>query len=174
MKPSKSAAEILKRPYSRILIPEAEGGFSAEILEFPGCFAEGETAHEAVQNLEAAALSWVEAAQAQGLSIPEPTGAQEDASGRFVLRVPRALHQRAVRLARRDGVSLNQFVVAALAERVGGEDLVARLERRFDLLFGRLERSLRFERRGSNEPGAVRHEVIAPNQIAQNEGVQLH
>ncbi|KKK46677.1 hypothetical protein LCGC14_3162840, partial [marine sediment metagenome] len=45
------AEQILKRPYTRILVPEEDGSFSAEILEFPGCYADGETATDAYDNL---------------------------------------------------------------------------------------------------------------------------
>ncbi len=171
MKANESATEILRRPYSRLLVPDEAGGFSAQLMEFPGCFAEGETADEAIANLESAALSWVEAAQAQGMVIPPPTGGQEDASGRFVLRLPRSMHQRAIRYAQRDGVSLNQFVVAALAERIGTELAVARVEQRLEFYFVRLERTLRFTQRGSNEPGERWKEPIKPHASAPN-GVQ--
>jgi predicted RNA binding protein YcfA (HicA-like mRNA interferase family) len=36
-----TATEYLKKPYGRLLVPEDEGGYRAEIIEFPGCFAEG-------------------------------------------------------------------------------------------------------------------------------------
>ncbi len=68
----KSSEEYLKEPYSRILIPDENGFFSAEIMEFPGCFAEGKTADEAMHNLEEAAKSWIEASLEQGHEIPEP------------------------------------------------------------------------------------------------------
>src|SRR5690242_4279621 len=87
--------EYSKRPYTRILIPEAEGGYAAEILEFPGCYAYGETANEAMRNLESAAVSWIEAALDQGQHIPAPFEAA-DASGRFALRLPRSLHRKAM------------------------------------------------------------------------------
>ena len=52
----------LRQGYARIVVPEADGTFSAKLLEFPGCFAQGETADEAIRNLEEAAKSWIEAA----------------------------------------------------------------------------------------------------------------
>src|SRR5712691_10885211 len=102
----KSIQEYLKEPYARILIPDEEGGFSAEILEFPGCFAEGDTANEAMQNLEEAAEAWIEAALAQGLEIPEPM-INQGYGGKIALRLPRGLHRQAARMAERDGTSLN-------------------------------------------------------------------
>jgi predicted RNase H-like HicB family nuclease len=117
----KTPEDYLKEPYSRILIPNEGGGYSAEILEFPGCFAEGGTADEAMRNLEQAAISWIDAAVNQGQEIPEPY-MNQGYGGRIALRLPRSLHRQAVRLAERDGVSLNQFLVSAIAERVGARD----------------------------------------------------
>lgn len=65
-------SEILSRSYSRVLIPDENGGYSATMREFPGCFAEGETANEAIQNLESAAESWLLACLARGIGVPEP------------------------------------------------------------------------------------------------------
>lgn len=121
-----TAKEILRRPYSRVLTPEEDGGFSGSVLEFPGCFAQGDTAADAYANLESAAESWVEAAFEQQIEIPEPVAAQR-AGGKLLLRLPRSLHQRLTLLAERDGVSLNQYVVAALAERVGAATAGTRL-----------------------------------------------
>ncbi len=69
---SKKAREILKKSYSRCLIPEADGGYSAYILEFPGCFADGNSATEALENLERAAVSWIEACFHTGYQIMDP------------------------------------------------------------------------------------------------------
>lgn len=41
------------------------------------------------------------------------------ASGKFLVRVPSSLHAQLVEEARREGVSLNQFVTSALAGAVG-------------------------------------------------------
>jgi predicted RNase H-like HicB family nuclease len=117
----RSLEEYVKKPYVRILIPDEDGGYSAEILEFPGCFAEGDTAGEAMRALERAAGSWIQAALDQGQDIPEPYQNQ-GYGGKIALRLPRSLHRQAVRLAARDGVSLNQFLVAAIAKHVGAQD----------------------------------------------------
>ena len=116
-----NSVDILKKPYSRILIPDEEGGYSAEILEFPGCFAQGETPNEAFENLENAAKAWVEASQEQGLDIPSPAE-NHKFSGKIVLRMPRSLHKKVAKLSERDGTSINQFLVTSIATRVGAED----------------------------------------------------
>ena len=61
-----TANEYLKKPYSRTLIPVGDGTYFAEILEFPGCFAEGQSPDEAYENLEKVAESWIEAALIKG------------------------------------------------------------------------------------------------------------
>ncbi len=120
-------SDILKRPYARILTPYPESGiYTAEILEFHGCIADGSTPEEAYANLESVAESWIEAAQDAGQEIPEPLAGQGYA-GKVALRLPRSLHRRAVEMAERDGTSLNQFLVSAIAERVGAASLFAHL-----------------------------------------------
>ncbi|HEV7515587.1 MAG TPA: toxin-antitoxin system HicB family antitoxin [Thermoanaerobaculia bacterium] len=47
---------------------------------------------------------------------PKPIGANLGCSGRLLLRLPRSLHRRLAREARRQDVSLNQYLVALLAE----------------------------------------------------------
>lgn len=126
-----SPETYLKKPYSRILTPEEEGGFSAEILEFPGCFAEGETASEAYEALERTARSWVEAALEQGQEIPEPFNNQ-GYGGKVALRLPRSIHRQITKMAERDATSLNQFLVAAISMRVGAEDAYTRIAERLE------------------------------------------
>jgi antitoxin HicB len=122
----KTPEEFLKEPYSRVLIPEEGGGYSAEILEFPGCFAEGESAEEAMQALERAAASWIQAALDQGQDIPQPF-VNQGYSGKVALRLPKSFHRKAVQFAERDGTSLNQFLVSAIAARIGAEECYSRL-----------------------------------------------
>jgi antitoxin HicB len=124
--------DYLKRPYARVLTPDEEyGGYTAEILEFAGCVTEGDTATEALENLETAAEAWIEAALNMGQEIPEPSDSQEY-GGRIALRLPRSLHGRAIRMAEREGTSLNQFLVAAIAEQVGVGTLYARTVQRLE------------------------------------------
>ena len=129
--PKKKVVDYLKEPYARILIPEEGGGFSAEILEFPGCFSQGETADEAYRNLEDAAKSWIETCLEQGLEVPPPS-ANQGYGGKIALRLPRSLHRQAVRMAERDKTSLNQFIVTAIAARTGATDMYDRLLQRLE------------------------------------------
>lgn len=118
--------DYLKEPYSRVLLPEEDGRFSAEILEFPGCFAQGDNPNEAFNNLEVTARSWIEASLEQGLDIPPPA-LNQGYSGKISLRLPRSLHKRAAQYAERDATSLNQFLVSAIASRIGAEEFSSNL-----------------------------------------------
>jgi predicted RNase H-like HicB family nuclease len=119
-------SDYLKRPYGRLVVPEEDGTFRAEIIEFPGCIAIGDTAPEALGMLEEVAASWLEAALDNGQSIPEPME-NTDFSGKLVVRLPKSLHKKASYTADREGVSLNQFIVTALATHVGVVETISKV-----------------------------------------------
>lgn len=150
---TKAAEEYLKEPYARLLIPEDKGGYAAEILEFPGCVSDGETADEAVENLENAALAWIGSVQKQGKDVPPPRG-DYDYSGRIVVRLPASLHRQASLLAERDRTSLNQFLVSSIAASVGAADMFNRLKDQLKQLTFRLQTTLTI------------HEYNQPQQVA--------
>jgi len=145
---NRSVEQILKQPYSRVLRPAEEGGYTAEILEFPGCVTQGETLEETYANLEDAARGWLEAVIELGQNVPDPA-AESEYSGKIVLRLPRSLHRVAATLAERDGVSLNTFLATAIAERVGAvaRPMVATLQMQgtSDKLSSPRVRKLRYE-----------------------------
>ena len=126
-----NANDYLREPYARIVIPTENGGFHAEILEFPGCYAQGETAEEAYSNLERTAEAWIRAGMNQGQEIPRPSSSV-GFSGKVSLRLPKSIHRQAARMAERDGASLNQFLVSAVAARVGAQDLYGVMVRRLE------------------------------------------
>ena len=126
------ARSYLQAPYSRTLIPDAETAtYTAKIAEFPGCVAQGGTPEEAYRNLEAAAESWIEELLGMGQQVPEPAAGNQY-SGRVALRLPRSLHRNAAQLAEREGTSLNQFLVSAIAEKVGAKSSVEQMLKRMD------------------------------------------
>lgn len=120
------ALEYLRRPYARVIVPDEDGLYSAQIMEFPGCFSDGESPEEAYANLEEAAKNWLESALEQGMAIPPPL-AEAEYSGTVSLRLPRSYHRMASEVARTEGVSLNQFLVTAIGARLGVEDFAMRL-----------------------------------------------
>src|SRR4030042_3708161 len=99
-----------------------EGGYVAEIEDLPGCLAQGETLAEAYELIEEARRMWLEVAYEDGQDIPEPRSAQEY-SGKFFIRAPRSLHRKLDQMAKREGVSLNQYLVTTLAHSIGMEEV---------------------------------------------------
>jgi predicted RNase H-like HicB family nuclease len=120
--------DYFKLPYHLVLTPELDGGYSAEILEFPGCFADGSTPNEAIAHLKSTVHSWIEASLQIGHAIPEPLEIGSY-SGRIQLRLPRDIHRRATQMAEVEGVSLNQFILVAVAMRIGAEELAERVSK---------------------------------------------
>jgi antitoxin HicB len=112
--------EILRKPYRRVVVPDGPDAFLARISEFAGCMALEPTASGALARLEEVAIGWVESALERGVDIPEPDE-ELSYSGKLMLRLPKSLHQKAAEAAVRDDVSLNQFIVAALAEHLGAK-----------------------------------------------------
>lgn len=110
--------KILEGPYHRVVVPDGDGFFSAEISEFPGCVAVGASAVEALTNLEEVAESWLASVIANGQEIPDPEQ-ESDYSGKLVLRLPKSLHGHVAHAASRDGVSINAYLCAAVAHYTG-------------------------------------------------------
>lgn len=109
--------EVLARPYHREVVRE-EDGWAARLVEWSGCIGSGDTATEALADLEDAMKVWAASCLVDGVPVPEPIC--EDAfSGKFVLRIPRSLHRDAARLAAHEHVSLNQYISNVLARVVG-------------------------------------------------------
>jgi len=127
----KSAKDYLKEPYARIVIPTEPKGFHAEILEFPGCFAQGRNIQEAYANLERAAESWIESCIAHGQEIPEPSG-NLTFSGKISLRLPRGIHHQAAKMAEREHTSLNTYIISAISARVGADDLYGLMAKKLE------------------------------------------
>jgi antitoxin HicB len=104
----------LKYPFN-VIADEDEGGYVVVFPDLPGCMTQFETLDELPAMVDEACALWIETAYEDGQEIPLPSY-PEEYSGKFVARVPRSLHRRLVESAERDGVSLNQHVVALLAQ----------------------------------------------------------
>lgn len=113
--------EIVGKAYARRLIPDETGGYVASIHEFPGCIADGDTAEEALSNLDAAASSWVKVALSTGYEIRDPVDF-DGCSGKIALRIPRGLHKQVAELAELEETSVNQLLVTAISQYVSGKN----------------------------------------------------
>lgn len=110
---------IPKYPFTiRELTPEEGGGFLIEFPDLPGCMSDGETVEEAIANGFDAVQCWIAAAKEKNRNVPQP-GDTENQSGKWMQRVPRSLHARLTKQAKREQVSLNTLVVSILSEALG-------------------------------------------------------
>jgi antitoxin HicB len=95
-------------------------GYIATCPEFPGLSAFGETPEGALAEARVAIPVFIKTYVEDRIPIPEPRGVHRH-SGQFRLRLPQSLHDHLVKMADAEGVSLNQFVLDALAERAGAQ-----------------------------------------------------
>lgn len=107
--------EYLKLPYKIEITPDEESGYVVSIPALPGCISSGETADEAMKNIEDAKAVWLQSAFSDGLVIPEPDDT-EKFSGQFKLRIPKSLHKELSEKSKREGVSMNQYCVYLLSK----------------------------------------------------------
>lgn len=113
----KNLAYYKTQTYPVEVVREEDGTVVAFHPDLMGCVAQGDTADEALANLDEARLAWLEVRLAEHLPIPEPP--DESYGGKVLVRMMPALHAALARRAGKQGVSLNQFIVATLAESVG-------------------------------------------------------
>jgi predicted RNase H-like HicB family nuclease len=109
-----------------ILWSDEDQGYIATCPEFPGLSAFGETAEQSLSEARIALELFIKTYKEDGLPLPEPQSLPEY-SGQFRVRIPHNLHRQLAQMAERDGVSLNQFVLEALAERVGAQQIYDRM-----------------------------------------------
>lgn len=110
--------EIVQRPYTIELEygGSAEDGVLAYLADWPDCFAAGRTREEAVAELGKVMRALIRYRLEEGLEIPEPLTGY---GGRVLVRMPRTLHRDVDARAKREGVSLNQWVTSAIARAIG-------------------------------------------------------
>jgi antitoxin HicB len=116
--PTSQVAEYMRRPYLMELAQD-DDYCAATFPELPGLMAAADTWDELERKIADAKVSYFMAAIEASLPIPEPGDSSEPASGRVLLRLPKTLHRQATRAAARDGVSVNTFLVSAVARELG-------------------------------------------------------
>lgn len=95
---------------------DEDEGYIALVPELRGLSAFGETATEALQELEIAKEAYLKVFEEDGCDLPEPRKLPEF-SGQLRLRLPKWLHAELSREADREGVSLNTHIVSLLSDR---------------------------------------------------------
>lgn len=109
--------DYMKLPYTRLVqeISDESGHyFYGKILELDGCQSTADTLTELYENLNEVMESYLEIKLENNLPIPLPNDANKY-SGKFVIRLPKTLHQRLVIEASQEGVSLNQLALYKLS-----------------------------------------------------------
>lgn len=107
----------MKLPYTRLvqeMNDESGHYFYGRILELDGCQSTGDTLEELYESLNEAMQGYLEAKLENNLPIPMPQ-TTSNYSGKFVVRLPKSLHQKLAIEAEREGVSLNQLALYKLS-----------------------------------------------------------
>ena len=99
----------------RPLSKEEGGGFLVEYPDIPGCMSDGETIAEAIANGREALRDCVAVFQESGRKVPKP-GIE---AAQWRQRLPRTLYAKLTAQAENEGVSINSFVTAIIAEAIG-------------------------------------------------------
>jgi predicted RNase H-like HicB family nuclease len=125
---TKNIEYYLSLPYTTVLKKDEDGDILARIEELDGCVSHGSDESEAISNLKAMQTAWIEACLESGRPVPEPEPEEELPSGKYLQRIPRTLHLRLIRRAKREGVSLNALTTTMLTDAESSKlvgDLVA-------------------------------------------------
>lgn len=106
----------MKYPYSVSLVLDGDDKYwLAKSTCLNGCIGQGDSVDEAVQELGENEIAWLETAAEVGIEIPEvPVEVENSYSGKVALRMSPAIHKKAVKAAKREGISLNQFINDAI------------------------------------------------------------
>ncbi|MFI5350909.1 MAG: toxin-antitoxin system HicB family antitoxin [Elusimicrobiota bacterium] len=103
--------EVSTRAYVRkVAYSREDKCWVARAPEIMGCGAHGDTAAEAMKELEVAIRVHLEIRRKQGWAIPKPASEQEN-GGRILLRLPKTLQRNLREDAAEEGVSVNQYAV---------------------------------------------------------------
>ena len=101
--------------------PEQGGYYVAGYIELPDFTMTGDTPEDAVKELLIEKPEWFETCLKLGVKIPLPVEPQKY-SGKIVLRMPPSMHESLIRVAELEGVSLNQYMLAAVARAIGFDE----------------------------------------------------
>jgi len=112
-------------PYQIVIEKWADGDgpyYVARVLELQGCMIHGDTAEEALHEIEDVKRDWIKTNLEIGNKMPEPLRTRKY-SGKIILRMPPSLHETLVKIAELDGVSFNQYMVSALSRHAGRDEI---------------------------------------------------
>lgn len=83
----------------------------AKSTQLNGCIGQGDSVEDAINELAENEDAWLETAKEIGLTIPNVAIEQvQEYSGKLTLRVSPSVHKKAAMLAKKEGISLNQYI----------------------------------------------------------------
>lgn len=99
----------------RPLTREEGGGYLVEFPDIPGCMSDGDTVEEAIANGRQALKDCIAVFKESGRRVPKPT----PQAAQWRQRLPKTLYAKLTEQAHREGVSINSYVTAIIAEAIG-------------------------------------------------------
>lgn len=102
--------------YSFNVIADPDGGYFVEFPDLPGCMTQGDTLDEVRRMAEEARALWLEAEyddDPDGIPMPSYP---DDCGGDASLRIPESLRRSLAESADAEGVSLDEYAAALLAQ----------------------------------------------------------
>jgi len=125
----KSVEYYMNLPYKIEIIPDEDGGYFVKVKELEGCMTEADTLEELFEMIEDAKRSWLEVAIEENMEIPMPEVMEEEKySGRILVRLPKYLHRELIENAKKEGVSLNTYIVSLLSKENAKSELIRELK----------------------------------------------
>jgi len=100
---------------------EQGGYYVASYVELPDLTMTGITLEEAVKELLVEKPEWFEICLKLGKEIPMPVE-NKKYSGKIALRMSPSMHAAVTRIAELEGISLNQYMVTAIARAIGHKE----------------------------------------------------
>jgi len=119
-----SVEQYARLPFTVTLEPNDDGKgvyYVARVIELPDLFMAGDTPAEALTELEAVKRDWIAEYLRLGNKMPRPLQSRKY-SGKLIVRMPPSLHEALTKMAELEGVSVNQYMVAALARCAGRDE----------------------------------------------------
>jgi antitoxin HicB len=113
----------MKLPYTMtVQFQDEQGGYYvAGFQELPDLTMTGASPEEAIRELLIEAPEWFELNIKSGYKIPLPVP-HSKYSGRINFRMPKYLHETIAVIADREGVSINQYLLSAVAKAAGQDE----------------------------------------------------
>lgn len=122
----KKVEYYLNLPYTMTVKRHDDQGvyYLAGFVELPDLFMVGPTPEVAVKELLDEKPEYFEECIKRGFKIPVPAHSQKY-SGKLNFRMPKRLHETVAAIAESEGVSINQYLLAAVAQAAGSDKMKA-------------------------------------------------